>query len=275
MVAACAATLVLDGQLDIQSPVRQWLPELPAWSDDVRIRHLIHHTSGLPGDAALQQHIAANGQHQWDSPAVMRALQNCSTLQFRPGSAYQYCNAGYICLVAVLERVTDTPFTDLALHQLFEPLHMRQSLFCDHHAAVPAGAAAGNPDDEHGERWPLPLSLGDGGAWSTVNDLQRWNDALLPGGSIDGRVRALIHAPGRLEDGRPIDYAWGVRVSRENGVLIHSHGGNWPGGWTAKAIRLPDLGVTITALANNGDVPSMIELTERILDRYTRAPAPS
>lgn len=65
---------------------------------------------------------------------------------------------------------------------------------------------------EHQDRWPLPLSLGDGGVWSSTDDIQRWNDALLPEGALDDRVKALIGTPGRLDDGQPIDYAWGFRV---------------------------------------------------------------
>jgi hypothetical protein len=85
-------------------------------------------------------------------------------------------------------------------------------------------------------------------------------------------VKAPISSPGRLDDGQPIDYAWGVRVSRPNGTLMHGHGGNRPGGWTAKTIRLPDRGVTVSALSDDGDVPRMIGLTDRILHNQESRP---
>src|SRR4051794_4122680 len=48
ITAACAALLVRQGRLDTDDTLSKWMPELPAWSRTVRLRHLIHHTSGLP-----------------------------------------------------------------------------------------------------------------------------------------------------------------------------------------------------------------------------------
>ncbi|GAA3432052.1 serine hydrolase domain-containing protein [Kutzneria kofuensis] len=263
MVGVCAAMLVVDGRLDVESTVRRWLPELPGWADSVRIRHLIHHTGGLPGDPELQDRVA---EPRWDSPAVLRALAACPEPQFPAGRRYEYCNAGYISLVAVIERLTGTPFADLARRELFEPLGMAHTEF--RADAPPADAAEGRPTVE--AECPLPLSVGDGGAWSTADDMQRWNDALLPGGALNDRVKALSARPGRLDDGRPIDYAWGVLVNRRDGVLMHSHGGSWSGGWTATTVRLPERGITIAALSNDGDVSRMVDLTDRILAAVSR-----
>ncbi|MFC0431543.1 serine hydrolase [Kutzneria buriramensis] len=251
MVGVCAAMLVVEGLLDVESPLRQWLPSLPAWAATVRIRHLIHHTSGLPGDPELQDRIV---ESRWDSPSVLRALAACPDLQFPPGSRQEYCNAGYICLATVLSRIADTPFPDLARQRLFEPFGMAQTRFCPD--APPSDAAIGHPDVA-GD-WPLPLSIGDGGAWSTADDLRRWNDALMPGSALDDRVRALIGTPD------PYGYAWGIAVSRVDGALVHSHGGSWSGGWTARTVRLPEHGITIAALSNDGSVSRMVDLTNRI-----------
>jgi CubicO group peptidase (beta-lactamase class C family) len=220
MVGVCAAMLVVDGRLDIETPLRHWLPSLPAWAATVRIRHLIHHTGGLPGDPELQDRIV---EPRWDSPSVLRALAACPDLQFPPGSRQEYCNAGYICLAAVIERITGTSFPDLAQRRLFQPFGMTHTRFCAD--APPTDAAEGRPEVE-GD-WPQPLSIGDGGAWSTAEDVRRWNDALMPDGALDDRVRNLIST---TDEG---NYAWGIGVSIIDGTLVHSHGGSWPG-WTAK-----------------------------------------
>ncbi len=217
-------------------------------------RQLLPHTGGLPDDAELQERMPFG----WDSPSVLRALAECPEPRFPPGAEHRYDNAGYICLAAVLERVSGTPFADLARQLLFEPLGMRRTRFAAD--AVPAEAAPANPDGDG--PWPRPLSLGDGGAWSTAGDLLRWNDALMPGGHFDGRVRTLVHTPGHLDDGTPLDYAWGVGVTRSDGVLVHGHGGSWPG-WTARVVRVPELGVSVAALANVDDVPALVALTDQ------------
>jgi len=261
IVGACAALLVVQGRLDVESRLREWLPELPGWADTVRIRHLIHHTGGLPADPELQDRI---GESRWDSPSVLRALTACPELRFTPGSRWEYCNAGYICLVAVIDRIT--PFADLARRELFEPFGLTQTGF--RADAPPAGAAIGCPAIER--EWALPLSIGDGGAWSTADDVRRWNDAMLPGGALDDRVRELIGTPGHLDDGQPLDYGWGIGVRRPGGVLTHSHGGCWDGGWTANTVRLPERGITIALLSNDGDPQRMEGLTEGIFRTVSR-----
>jgi CubicO group peptidase (beta-lactamase class C family) len=260
MAGVCAALL----DVDAEASVRHWLPELPAWADGVRLRHLLHHIGGLPGDAEL----ASRMPFAWDTPSVLRALEECPAPRFPPGTEHEYNNAGYICLVAVLERVTGTPFTDLAQRLLFVPLDMRRTRF--HADAVPPDAAPATPDDP--DPAPAPLSLGDGGAWTTAEDLRRWNDALMPGGHFDERVRTLVHTPGHLDDGTPLHYGWGIGVTRRDGVLRHGHAGSWPG-WTARVVRLPEVGVSVAAVANGGSVPAFVELTDRLLDDARRGPS--
>lgn len=268
-VGVCTAMLVLGGELDLESTLRRWLPELPDWADGVRVRHLLHHTGGLPADRELSERSDRSGEARWDSQTVFEALRKSPRLRFSPGSRYEYCNAGYISLVAILEHCSGTSFPALAQRLLFQPFGMHRTEFCDSAAAIPAAAAVGYPALGETGTWPLPLSIGNGGLWSTAEDLALWNDALLPGGRLDQRVRDMIGTPGELDDGTPIDYAWGVRVFRENGVLVHSHGGSWPGGWTAKSIRLPELGVAIAAVSNDGDVPRMVRLTDAIRKLHT------
>ncbi|HEX3788151.1 MAG TPA: serine hydrolase domain-containing protein [Pseudonocardiaceae bacterium] len=269
VVGACAALVVVSGELSPEAPIGRLLPELPPWAARVRVRHLLHHTAGLPGDRQLNALIAERGRPRWDGPAVLTALADCPELEFQPGTQYRYRNAGYIVLAAVLARLANMPFPELADRLLFGPLGMHRSRFADRPEAVPRDAATGHPAEDTQVRWPLPLSLGDGGLWTCVADLHRWNDALLPGGALDQRAAALMHTPGRLDDGQPIDYAWGVRVSTDFGTLTHSHGGVWPGGWTAKLIRLPELGIGIAAMSNSGDVPRMIELSDRVAHSLT------
>jgi hypothetical protein len=64
---------------------------------------------------------------------------------------------------------------------------------------------------------PAPVSVGDGGLWTSVNDLLRWNTAVF----ADALGTAeRTHTAGSLDDGTPLDYAWGVRVFRSGGELV-------------------------------------------------------
>ena len=109
---------------------------------------------------------------------------------------------------------------------------------------------------------PAPLSLGDGGLWTSVSDLLGWNAALL---SDTLGVAGPLHRTGSLDDGRPLDYAWGVRVAVESGRLIQSHGGSWEGA-AAKLVRLPDVGLSLAVLAQDGSIERMTALASSVQD---------
>ncbi|MFC4242629.1 serine hydrolase domain-containing protein [Gryllotalpicola reticulitermitis] len=273
IIGACAATLVMRGVLDVSAPVSEWLPQLPSWAKGVRVRHLIHHTSGLPTDAELSARFDRLDESRWDSGSVLDALRRSPELRFTPGTRFEYCNAGYIALAEIIDRAAGVPAAEFARTTLFEPIGMRRSAFHSSASSIPSDAADGHPTPAVTEHWPLPLSIGDGGLWSTAQDLDAWNRAVLPGGQMGDPVRSLISVRGQLDDRTPLDYAWGIRVAREHGVLVHSHGGNWPGGWTARSIRLPDLDIGIAAVSNDGEVDRMVRLTDEIRLYLTRTRA--
>lgn len=142
VVAACAALLVQDGSLDVEAPVGQGLDE------SVRVRHLIHHTSGLAMD------------HPMTGPLPL-------DLEFPPGTRYSYANVGYVVLAEVVSRAAGMPLADFARWRIFEPLGMTGSMFWSGPEPMPPGAAPLDPVH------PAPLSIGDGGLWSTAADLLR------------------------------------------------------------------------------------------------------
>jgi hypothetical protein len=113
-----------------------------------------------------------------------------------------------------------------------------------------------------------PLSVGDGGLWTSVSNLLRWNEAIL---SDALGISARMHTPGRLDDGTPLDYAWGVRVFQASGQTVHSHGGDF-GNATARLIRLPDIGVSLAALAADNNVHRMDRLAELVQNLLLQRP---
>ena len=146
------------------------MPELPQWARQVRLRHLIHHTSGLAQETA--------------EPSAA------------PGVRFAYSNAGYVLLAEAIGRAAGEPLPGLARRLIFAPLGMADSLFWTGPEPAPPGAAPLDPAD------PPPLSVGDGGLWSTAADLLRWADGLDRDRlGITGRVQT----PGALDDGTPLD----------------------------------------------------------------------
>lgn len=241
ITAACAALLVQQGRLDIASTLAQWMPELPAWAGTVRLSHLISHTSGLPEGVDFDDLHRAGLDRT--TAVVIRALTRCDRLAGTPGTAYRYCNAGYLCLAVAIERAAGRPLPDFAREHVFAPLEMAHSRYWSGPAPHPPGAVPLDP------QYPAPLSLGDGGVWSTAADLLRWNQALE---RDELGVSALLQTPGHLDDGTRLDYAWGLDVREHAGRRIYRHGGRWAG-LSAQLVRLADQGSGFVIIALDDD----------------------
>src|SRR4051794_22935210 len=137
VTGACAALLERRGLLDLAAPIAEWMPELPPWRERVRVRHLIHHTAGMP-DVWPQMQSA--GQSDWTSEGVIAALADTPRLDSEPGAVYAYTSVGYIVLAAIVERIAVSPLPAFARSQIFDTLGMKSSVFWTGPAATPPTA---------------------------------------------------------------------------------------------------------------------------------------
>jgi CubicO group peptidase (beta-lactamase class C family) len=250
MIGVLVALLVDEGSLDVDLPLRMFLPNLPTWAAAISLRHLLHHTSGLPSTAMLLSYLGSLREQDWDNRLVLDALSEQSNPACPPGLRFEYSNVGYICLSAVIEEVTTHTLPVVARRRLFDPLKMGNSQIGE----PPPTLVVADPAP--------PRTLGDGGLWTTAEDLLRWNDALNAchfGSSIGERTESTGH----LADGTPLDYAWGIRVTIEDRVRTLTHGGSWPG-WRSKIVRQPSRQISVALLTSCDDDQSVSSTAMRI-----------
>jgi CubicO group peptidase (beta-lactamase class C family) len=251
VTAACAALLASAGVLDMQAPLARYVPDAPPWSTAVRLRHLVHHTSGLPLDGP------PSGPER-TTAAVLDAAR--AGPRFPPGTRFAYSNVGYVLLAEATAAAAGEPFADVARRLVFAPLGMADTMFWSGPGAAPPGAAPLDPAD------PAPLSLGDGGMWSTGEDLLRWCDGL-----DDDRlgVTGLLQTPGRLDDGTPLHYAWGMAVRSIAGNRVYRHGGGYSD-VRAMLARAPDVGLDLVIVALADRTERTAALADAVLERSVR-----
>jgi CubicO group peptidase (beta-lactamase class C family) len=260
ITAGCAALLAGEEALGMEDPLANWLPDLPAWAGTVRLRHLLHHTAALP-DAQVDAIIGGTADRT--TPAVLAALAQIPALAAAPGTTHAYSNAGYVCLAAAVERAAGQTLPEFAAQRIFIPLGMSSTRYWPGPAPAPPGAAP------LAAAHPAPLSLGDGGVWSTARDLLRWGQAL---NADELGISRPMQKEGGLDDGTPVGYAWGMAVRSHGGNRVYRHGGGWPG-LRALLARIPDLdqSLVIIALADNSE--SLTGLAASMLDLVIALPS--
>jgi hypothetical protein len=109
---------------------------------------------------------------------------------------------------------------------------------------------------------PAPLSQGDDGLWSTVQDLLRWARCL---NEDELGTSQLLQTPGRLDDGTPLDYAWGTGIRAHAGNRLYRHGGGWAS-LRAMLTRAPELGLSLVIVATADDTERRVALRNGLLD---------
>ena len=249
--AAAAALAIAQGKLRYEDSIRKYLPELPAHADAVRVRHLVHHTSGLRDYNTLLAIAGRRDEDAWDNRAVLQITARQRALNFEPGSEYLYSNTGYTLLATIVERATATPFATYADGQIFAPLGMTNSHFHTDARRLVKHRALGYGG--RGSTWTLDTPIneraGAGGLYTTIPDLLKWDENFYTGTVGGADLIARLQTRGTLNDGRPQSYAWGLQIGEYGGVPIVEHSGSL-GGYRAHLFRVPSAHTSVALLCN-------------------------
>ena len=259
--AAAILLLVQDGKLGLDDPLRRWLPSLPRAADAITLRHLLTHTSGLVDYEDL---MAADYAGQIRDAGVLQLLEREDRTWFAPGSAYRYSNSGYALLALVVEQASGETFQQFLRRRIFEPLGMHDTLAhvrggpdVPHRAygysEVDGDAAGGGAAGKHWMRTDQSATsavLGDGGIYSSLVDLARWDAALYDDRLLDDASRRLAFSPQAAVTGEPYEagYGFGWRITGE--TLWHS---GETIGFRNVIVRWPRRKLTVILLSNRND----------------------
>lgn len=210
--------LVEQGKLGLDDPVARHLPDFATrGKQDVRIRHLLAHDSGLPPYTDAAALAAAHGNVCPD--AVLRAICGLRPLQ-PPGGTSRYSCLGYIILGRIVEIASGMPLDRFAGTHLFGPLGMTNTIYAPPPGWRPRIAGTQLRDGRHpvGEvHDPLARLMGgvsgNAGVFSTAGDLARYCRMLLNNGMSDGRRVLSPESVARLTTPQSHGRAFGFDVS--------------------------------------------------------------
>lgn len=266
--ATAIALLVRDGKLAFDTPARDILPELPAHASQVTIRHLLTHTSGLwdyedfVPDSQVRQVS--------DAESLTLVSTRAKRLYFAPGSAWRYSNTGYALLALIVERVTGQRFADVLRERIFAPLEMRDTYAHEEGRTVVPRRAWGytvrGDTVRRTDQSNTSAVLGDGGVYSSIDDLARWYASLSRAPLVGDSLWRETTSPFVLGSGTPTEYGFGWFVERYKGHVRLRHHGETRG-FTNAVSRFPETGLTIVILTNRtGSEPW--ELADALSDAW-------
>jgi CubicO group peptidase (beta-lactamase class C family) len=251
--------LTQDGTLSLDDPVRKWVPEVPAFGTPITLRELLQHTSGLRDYYTLLAVAGWSSDGELSEKQFLDLVAHQRSLNFKPGTEFLYSNTGYALLAIIVHRASGKPLREFAAERIFRPLGMSHTEFRDDHRLQIENASIGY--ENVGGRLRVSESnsdvIGDGGMYSTIGDLAKW-DANFTSGRVGGQAGvALLQEQGRLDDYEPLQYGFGLALGRLGGLKTVSHSGSY-GGFRATYLRFPERNASVITLCNTSTAPATL-----------------
>jgi len=259
--ATAVLMLVDQEKLLLDDSIRTYFPEFSPFMGDITIRHLLQHTSGIEdyepiyGDQFPQQVKDAE---------VVQIISTTEGTYFPPGTEYRYSNSAYAILAVLVERLSGRTFAEFLDASIFTPLGMDDTIAYEKDISVVPNRAYGYTVTADGveftDQSAWSAVLGDGGVYTSVNELVKWDNALYEGGLLSADLRKASLTPG-LEN-----YGFGFRIDDYNGYRRIHHSGS-TSGFRNFMQQFPDERLTVIVLTNRAE-PDVAPLAEKIADLY-------
>ncbi|HEV8384035.1 MAG TPA: serine hydrolase domain-containing protein, partial [Candidatus Acidoferrales bacterium] len=121
--ATCILMLAERGRFSLDDPLTKFFPDFPAYGREIRVRHLLSHTSGTPA----YEDLLPEGNVPVLDADVLAILMKTEKPYFPPGTQFRYSNSGYALLALIVEKISGLPFPEFLRKNIFVPLNMRAS----------------------------------------------------------------------------------------------------------------------------------------------------
>jgi len=244
--AAALLQLQEQGRLKLDDKVSRFIPELPAWANEVSIRDLLRYTSGLPN---VSWKTIKNDED------LFNGLKRIDTLDFKPGTQYDYNNNNIFLRQFIVERLTGMPFKAYAERFLFKPCKMEASVMTpfEHEKDIALGFNNNLVQDKP----DLPIT---GGTYLTTADLLKWAECLHSKKVVN---KNSLYEMGQQFDQQGTQSALGQATFKGRNMIAHLHDGR-AGNYEALLVSDIDEKITIILLGNNHN-GKVFELSDAIM----------
>ncbi|HJZ65687.1 MAG TPA: serine hydrolase domain-containing protein [Candidatus Acidoferrum sp.] len=283
--------LVQDKKLSYETKLGGIFPEFPEYGKKITVRQLLNHTGGLPDyedliDAAEKTRGSIwSPEKQIQDAEVLSLLEKESKGKFAPGTKWDYSNSGYVVLGLIVAKVSGKPNGDFLRERILAPLKMADSVVFQKGKNTVPNRAYGHSKNgdtfKETDQSSTSATLGDGGVYSSVDDLSKWDDALgnhsllseeemkpaLEPAQFGGPGNAVLpdDAPAALH-GVPVKYGFGWFLDPYKGHERMWHYGDTMGFKTAIQ-RFTKDGLTVIVLCNRTDLDPGA-LAEQVANLY-------
>ena len=279
--AMAVMLLVHDGKMRYDETLTEIFPDFPAYGKPITIRNLLNHTSGLPDyEDLMDAEEKAKGaiwtrEKQIQDAEVLELLKKEKNGKFAPGTSWSYSNSGYVVLGLIVAKVSGHTYGEFLRARIFTPLKMNHTIVFEKGKNEVANRAFGHTKEndvlKETDQSATSATLGDGGIYSNLEDLAKWDDALRNHTLLsekefqsaltleklnDGSEPHWPKEPNddNLHPGKPVAYGFGWFLDPYQGRQRMWHTGSTMGFRTVIERFTDGSGLTVIILCNRTDL---------------------
>ena len=248
--ATAIMILVEEGKLALDDKLRKFFPDGPESWNNITVRHLLGHTSGMgdyPPDLDLRRDLTED--------QYLEIIKSAPS-GFAPGTKWDYSNLGYVTLGILIRKVTGQFYGDFLKERVFMPLGMTTARVISEADIVPNRAAGYRllNGELKNQEWVSPStnSTADGALYLSILDLAKWDAALYTDKPLKQSSLARMWTPVEFSDGSKKLYGFAWHTDTIHNRRIIFHGGAWQG-FKSFIVRFPDDKLSIIYFANLWD----------------------
>ncbi|HNQ72517.1 MAG TPA: serine hydrolase domain-containing protein [Verrucomicrobiota bacterium] len=258
------------GKLTLGETLPAFFAEFPAFGQAITVRQLLTHSSGLldyedlipPGTTlpVLDQDVLRL--------IIQDGRTNRVPTYFPPGTQYRYSNTAYSLLALIVQARSGQTFARFLRDNIFQPLGMSNTLAYEAGSSRVSQRAFGHRwDGTNWERADQSLTssvLGDGGIYSSLQDLFKWDQALYTTNLVSAATREEAFTPHIATDkpGKSYGYGWYLTEYRGSKQIWHS---GETIGFRTRLVRIPEQQLTVIILSNRSD-QQLAPYADKVID---------
>jgi CubicO group peptidase (beta-lactamase class C family) len=287
--AMAVMLLVHDKKLSYETMLGEIFPEFPEYGKKITVRQLLHHTGGLPDYEDLMDEKEKEKGPIWSpekqiqDAEVLQLLEKAAKGKFAAGMKWDYSNSGYVVLGLIVAKVSGQSYGEFLHERIFAPLEMADTIVYQKGKNTVPDRAYGHLKEKEAfaetDQSSTSATLGDGGVYSSVEDLSKWDDALRNHKLLTEEEMKPAFEPGKYGDfavlpddapaalkGVKVEYGFGWFLDPYKGHERMWHYGDTMGFKTAIQ-RFAEDSLTVIVLCNRDDLDPGA-LGTRIADVY-------
>lgn len=265
--------LVGQGKIKETDDIRHYLP----WANfgkKITVINLLNHTSGIRDDIGLSTLTGLGTDGMLSNDFALELLKKQRSLNFNPGEKYEYSNSNYVLLAEIVKQASGLPFREFVERHIFKPLGMSDSYFIDNPGELLSNRAESYVQNgnkfEHSQH--NVYTMGDGGMFSTLEDMAKWITNFYEPKAGTAADIERFSTPGKLDNGKVLNYAFGISAETDRGQLRLFHNGGLAG-YRTLLVVYPKLRLGFLVFGNGGDGEVFNKLNQMV-DLFVPRPSP-